>query len=103
MGVPRRRPDALADLIGWAMLGVGTGLTEGLFLGHRLEWRRPGRQPDDPAHARESTARTIAQTVKEVRNAFAVPGIRDVLDSILVRGEDDIHLRHHQSPANPRS
>lgn len=138
--MPRRRPDALVYLIGWAMLGVATGLAVGLFLGERLEWRRPHDRPHAPA----GTAHTIAQTVKAVRNALAqhdafhgleltvralapgmvevggwvndratrvgvirfaqtVPGVRDVLSSVLVRGEDDIHLRHHQSPANPRS
>ncbi|GEM_PF-4484781 len=44
-----------------------------------------------------------ATRVRAIRFAQTVPGIRDVLDSVLVRGEDDIHLRHHQSPANPRS
>ena len=126
------------------MLGVGTGLTVGLFLGERVEWRRPHRRPADSPQAPAATASTIAQTVKAVRSALAqhdafhglgltvralapgvvevggwvddratrirvirfaqtVPGIRDVLASVLVRGEDDIHLRHHQSPANPRS
>ena len=139
-----RRHDALADLMGWAMLGVGTGLTVGLFLGERLEWRRPNRRPDAPPHAPAAPASTIAHTVKAVRDAFAqhdafhglgltvralapgvvevggwvddrttrvrvirfartVPGIRDVLASVLVRGEDDVHLRNHQSPTNPRS
>jgi len=41
-----------------------------------------------------------ATRVRAIRFAQTV---RDVLDSVLVRGEDDIHLRHHQSPANPRS
>ena len=38
-----------------------------------------------------------------VRFAHGVPGIREVLDSVLVRGEDDISLRNHRPSANPRS
>jgi hypothetical protein len=38
-----------------------------------------------------------------VRFAHSVPGIREVLDSVLVRGEDDISLRNHRPSANPRS
>jgi len=130
--------------MGWAMLGVGTGLAVGLFLGEWLGWQRLRRRPDTPPHAHAGTADTIAQTVKAVRNAFdqddafhslaitvralapgmvevsgwvddratrarvirfaqTVPGIREVLHSLLVRGEDDIHLRDHRSSANPRS
>lgn len=44
-----------------------------------------------------------ATRARVIRFAQTVPGIPDVLDSVLVRGEDDIHLRHPQSPANPRS
>lgn len=129
--------------MGWAVLGVGTGLTVGLLLGEWLEGRRLRHRPDDRPRA-PAAARTIPQTVEAVRNAFdqhgefdapgvtvralapglvelggwvgdratrarviriakAVPGIRDVLDSVLVHGEDDIHLRHHWSPVNPQS
>ena len=38
-----------------------------------------------------------------VRFAQNVPGIREVLDSVLVRGEDDISLRNHRPSANHRS
>jgi osmotically-inducible protein OsmY len=126
------------------MLGVGTGLAMGLFLGEWLGWERLRRRPDTPTPAPAGAAHTIAQTVKAVRKAFdqdeafhtleitvralapgtvevsgwvddratraqvirfaqAVPGIPEVLPSLLVRGEDDIHLRDHRSSANPRS
>ena len=130
--------------MGWAMLGVGSGLTVGLVLGEWLGGRRLRRRPEDLPHAPAGAARTIAQTVEAVRNALdqsqafrvlgitvralapgmvevggwvddratraqvirfaqSVPGIREVLDSLLVRGEDDIHLRNHRSSANPRT
>ena len=38
-----------------------------------------------------------------VRFAQSVTGIREVIDSLLVRGEDDIHLRNQRSSANPRT
>lgn len=44
-----------------------------------------------------------ATRAQVVRFAQSVSGIREVLDSVLVRGEDDIHLYRHRPSANPRS